>query len=49
MNILPVAGHARDINGLVLPNFGEVVAMTGVTLPWRVASVPVPGDGDIVD
>ena len=49
MNILPVAGHVRDINGLVLPNFGEVVAMTSVTLPWRVASLPVPGDGESVD
>jgi len=23
--------------------------MTSVTLPWRVASLPVPGDGEIVD
>jgi integrase/recombinase XerD len=49
MVIPPVAGEVRVVNGLVLPAFGEVVAMTSVTLPWRLASLPVPGDGEIVD
>jgi len=50
MNIVPEVGRSvRDVNGLVLPDFGAVVAGGGSDLPWRVVSLPEPGDRALFD